>query len=91
MQIYNAEVVHVYVLCTTSSLCLFQNPHCIALYDYQSGESTDLNFNLGDEIELLEKVDEQWLKGKCGGKTGMFPAGFVEIVVDLPTSMLMSF
>ena len=60
-------------------------PHCIALYDYEAVDNADLNFTKGDRIEILEKIDEQWLKGKLEGKTGMFPAGFVEVIVDVAT------
>ena len=38
----------------------------------------------GDVIELLGRVDQDWLRGRLGGKAGLFPAQFVEIKIDLP-------
>ena len=31
----------------------------------------------------MDRVDADWLKGRLGGKEGIFPAGFVNIIVDL--------
>ncbi|CAJ0578466.1 unnamed protein product, partial [Mesorhabditis spiculigera] len=49
-----------------------------ALHDYSTGYDGDLEFIAGERIEVLEWVDDQWLKGKIGGRTGMFPANFVD-------------
>jgi hypothetical protein len=51
-----------------------------ALYDYHSGEIGDLNFNAGDIIQVVNQIDENWVKGKHDGTIGLFPANFVEPV-----------
>ena len=38
----------------------------------------------GDVIELVGRVDQDWLRGRLGSKEGLFPAQFVEIKIDLP-------
>ena len=57
-----------------------------ALYDYHSGEVGDLSFNAEDVIKVLNQIDENWIKGEHGGKTGLFPANFVEPFTNNETS-----
>ena len=52
-----------------------------ALYDYHSGETGDLNFSAGDVIQVLNQIDENWIKGEHDGNIGLFPANFVEPLV----------
>ncbi len=40
----------------------------------------------GESIVTLEKVNEEWLKGRIGTREGMFPVAFVEVITELPTS-----
>ena len=46
----------------------------------------DLSFVPGDVIELVERVDESWLKGYLRGQVGIFPQAFVRIERDFPSS-----
>ncbi|KAM7390737.1 hypothetical protein PAMA_008772 [Pampus argenteus] len=52
----------------------------VALHSYESSNPEDLNFQQGDTITLLSRVNEDWLEGQCNGNTGIFPAPFVEEV-----------
>ncbi|XP_070784165.1 neutrophil cytosol factor 2 [Enoplosus armatus] len=54
--------------------------HLVALHSYESSNPEDLNFNQGDTITLLSKVNQDWFEGQCNGNTGIFPASFVEEV-----------
>ena len=56
----------------------------MALYPFSAAGAGELSIAEGDHIELLERVDADWLKGRLGGSEGIFPAGFVNVVVDLP-------
>ncbi|XP_077861889.1 uncharacterized protein LOC102808854, partial [Saccoglossus kowalevskii] len=38
----------------------------------------------GEKIVLTRRIDEQWLEGNIDGKVGVFPANYVQIVVDVP-------
>lgn len=49
-----------------------------ALYDFESENDQELDFNEGDIVEVEEQIDENWLTGSCKGKTGMFPLSYVE-------------
>lgn len=57
-------------------------PYGVAEYDY-NGDKDDLDFKMGDVIQLLYRVNEEWLCGRCGLKEGMFPESFIKIVVPL--------
>ena len=58
-------------------------PRCTALFDYNADTADDLSFKVGDVIELKRRVSAEWLEGTMRGRTGTFPAAFVEIVEDL--------
>ncbi|KYQ92298.1 SH3 domain-containing protein [Tieghemostelium lacteum] len=53
-----------------------------ALYDYDSGESTDLNLRAGDIITVVQQDDGSgWTKGRDSyGNEGIFPSTYIEYV-----------
>uniref|UniRef100_A0A915E1K9 SH3 domain-containing protein n=1 Tax=Ditylenchus dipsaci TaxID=166011 RepID=A0A915E1K9_9BILA len=60
-------------------------PYCRALYNFQGEYENELSFLAGEIIYLTAKMNEEWLEGESqtNGFTGIFPASFVEVVVDL--------
>ncbi|NXK34036.1 NCF2 factor, partial [Piprites chloris] len=52
--------------------------HVVAQYSYEAIQPEDLEFQAGDVILVLSKVNEDWLEGQCNGKTGIFPSAFVQ-------------
>jgi len=53
-----------------------------ALYDYQASDDTEITFDVGD-ILIIHKVDDSgWWEGEFGGKKGMFPGNYVEMIED---------
>ncbi|KAF9475639.1 DUF500-domain-containing protein [Pholiota conissans] len=54
----------------------------IALYNFNAVEAGDLSFQKGDVIVITKKSDsiDDWWTGKANGRTGIFPANFVEVV-----------
>lgn len=53
-----------------------------ALYAFNGERDTDLAFNKGDVIEIVEKSDNpnEWWVGKLNGKQGEFPGTYVRII-----------
>ncbi|XP_028811432.1 src substrate protein p85-like isoform X1 [Denticeps clupeoides] len=51
----------------------------VALYDYQGEADDEISFSPDDVITDIEMVDEGWWKGTCHGRTGLFPATFVQL------------
>nr|XP_020010907.1 SH3 domain-containing protein 19 [Castor canadensis] len=58
--------------------------HAVVLHDFPAEQADDLNLTSGEIVYLLEKIDSEWYRGKCRNQTGMFPANFVKIIVDIP-------
>ncbi|KIP11897.1 hypothetical protein PHLGIDRAFT_124552 [Phlebiopsis gigantea 11061_1 CR5-6] len=54
----------------------------IALYDFNAVQSGDLSFKKGQVITVTEMSDnsDTWWTGKADGRSGIFPANFVEVV-----------
>ncbi|NXB48719.1 SH319 protein, partial [Leucopsar rothschildi] len=59
-------------------------PHAVVLHDFPAEHADDLGLHSGDTVCLLEKIDTEWYRGKCGNRTGIFPANFVKVVIDVP-------
>ncbi|XP_070613917.1 SH3 domain-containing protein 19 isoform X2 [Erythrolamprus reginae] len=59
-------------------------PHAIVLHNFTAEHIDDLALNTGDTVFLLEKIDDEWYRGKCKNRTGIFPASFVKIIIDTP-------
>ncbi|NXM60832.1 SH319 protein, partial [Illadopsis cleaveri] len=59
-------------------------PHAVVLHDFPAEHADDLDLRSGDTVCLLEKIDTEWYRGKCGNRTGIFPANFVKVVIDVP-------
>ncbi|KAF4082746.1 hypothetical protein AMELA_G00155090 [Ameiurus melas] len=58
-----------------------QSLYAKALYDYQAADETEITFDPGDIITVVEMTDEGWWHGYVpGGHYGMFPANYVELI-----------
>lgn len=51
-----------------------------ALYDYTGAEKDDLSFEEGNSIVVLEHVSDDWWKGSFRGRSGLFPAAYVQMI-----------
>ncbi|KUJ09172.1 uncharacterized protein LY89DRAFT_658257 [Mollisia scopiformis] len=54
-------------------------PTATALYDYEAAEDNELSFDEGAKITSLEFPDEDWWHGSFNGKSGLFPANYVQL------------
>uniref|UniRef100_A0A673KQN2 Osteoclast-stimulating factor 1 n=1 Tax=Sinocyclocheilus rhinocerous TaxID=307959 RepID=A0A673KQN2_9TELE len=49
-----------------------------AMYDFTAEEADELGFSSGEIIEVLDRSDASWWKGRLRGRTGLFPANYTE-------------
>ncbi|XP_037648274.1 GRB2-related adapter protein 2a [Sebastes umbrosus] len=47
-----------------------------ALYAFTAEEADELGFGSGDIIEVLDRSDASWWRGRLRGKSGLFPANY---------------
>ncbi|XP_064842761.1 growth factor receptor-bound protein 2-like [Oncorhynchus masou masou] len=47
-----------------------------AVYDFTAEEGDELGFRAGDVIDILDRSDPSWWKGRLRGKSGLFPANY---------------
>ncbi|KAB5543883.1 hypothetical protein PHYPO_G00084730 [Pangasianodon hypophthalmus] len=60
---------------------LQQSLYAKALFDYQAADDTEITFDPGDIITVVEMADEGWWHGYGpDGHYGMFPANYVELI-----------
>ena len=65
-------------------ISFLSGPYCIATETFVGESPDDLSFDVGDLIEITERIDDSWLRGTAHGKNGMFPQVFVDVKVDMP-------
>ncbi|KAH8992078.1 BAR-domain-containing protein [Lactarius akahatsu] len=56
--------------------------YVVALYDFAAQAEGDLDFKVGDRIEVVERSEstEDWWTGRLDGRTGVFPGNYVQDV-----------
>ncbi|KAJ4345441.1 actin binding protein [Didymosphaeria variabile] len=54
-------------------------PTATALYDYEAAEENELSFPEDATVTNIEFPDEDWWLGSYGGKSGLFPANYVQL------------
>ncbi|KAJ3328428.1 hypothetical protein HDU76_009982 [Blyttiomyces sp. JEL0837] len=50
----------------------------VGIKEYRTGVEGDLAFDVGDVIEVVADVDENWMSGLLNGQMGIFPKSFTE-------------
>jgi hypothetical protein len=54
-----------------------------ATFPFAAEHDNELSFKPNDIIKLRKWVNAEWLEGELDGRTGMFPAMFVDITEDV--------
>lgn len=54
----------------------------IAVFAFKPECWEDLSIQEGDEIQVLRRINEDWLYGECNGSKGQFPSNFVTELPD---------
>ncbi|EDO49750.1 predicted protein, partial [Nematostella vectensis] len=60
----------------------------IALYSFTGESEDELTMWAGDTIQLLEIVNDDWLKGSLNGNTGIFPSSYVELTPAIKSELM---
>ncbi|KAG0188036.1 hypothetical protein DFQ28_005464 [Apophysomyces sp. BC1034] len=51
--------------------------YVVAIYDFEAVNAEELDIQVGDKILVTKKDDSGWWEGVVNGKTGIFPANYV--------------
>lgn len=57
-----------------------QLEQCRAIYQYAANLNDELSLTPGDLITIHEKQPDGWWIGECAGRTGIFPATYVQVI-----------
>lgn len=68
----------VLTLCACVCVCQRSTIQVRAIYDFTAEEDDELGFNAGDVIEVVDRSDPSWWKGRLRGRTGLFPANYTD-------------
>ncbi|XP_037538548.1 endophilin-A3b [Nematolebias whitei] len=63
---------------------VLDKPCCRAVYSFQPNHASELRFSEGDIIILTGRVDCNWYEGSLGGRSGLLPVNYVDVLVPLP-------
>ncbi|KAB5555604.1 hypothetical protein PHYPO_G00036070 [Pangasianodon hypophthalmus] len=55
----------------------------IAQYEFRAIEPGELDFDVGDRIQILKTLEDGWLEGQLWGRRGIFPHRFVKLEEQL--------
>lgn len=55
----------------------------IAQYEFRALEPGELDFDVGDRIQILKTLEDGWLEGQLRGRKGIFPHRFVKMEEQL--------
>lgn len=53
---------------------------CRAIYQYSANLNDELSLSPGDLITVHQKQPDGWWIGECRGRTGIFPATYVQVI-----------
>ncbi|XP_066574558.1 SH3 domain-containing protein 19 [Amia ocellicauda] len=54
------------------------------LHDFTPENPDELALRAGDTVSMVERVDDEWYRGTCWGRSGIFPASYVKALSSIP-------
>lgn len=51
-----------------------------AQFDFSAQDASQLSLRRGDIVEVVEREDPHWWRGRAGGRLGFFPRSYVQPV-----------
>jgi SLIT-ROBO Rho GTPase activating protein len=51
----------------------------VAKFDYAGRSEKELSFHKGDVLQVAQHMSKDWWKGSLNGRTGLIPAGYVDV------------
>lgn len=58
-------------------------PYARTKYKFTSQYPNELSFDVGQIVQLIRHVDDEWTEGEHKGQVGLFPTEYVDIIVDV--------
>ncbi|CAL8330367.1 unnamed protein product [Merluccius merluccius] len=55
-----------------------------AIHDFKPESQEELGLRVGDVVNMVEQVDDEWYRGTCRGSTGFFPINYVNVLSNSP-------
>ncbi|KAL1938287.1 hypothetical protein VTO73DRAFT_11738 [Trametes versicolor] len=59
----------------------------VAIHDFAAASTDELSFKVGEQIEVLSEVIDGWWMGELGGKRGLFPTTYTEVINSSSSSL----
>ncbi|XP_012936388.1 uncharacterized protein LOC101862791 [Aplysia californica] len=59
-----------------------------AKYNFTGQSTVELSLRKGEFVTLLRRVDDNWFEGKVGGRQGIFPVTYVEVIREPSTPLI---
>lgn len=53
-----------------------------AKYNFVAQTHLELSLAKGELVVITRRVDDNWFEGKIGGRKGIFPVSYVEVLID---------
>ncbi|XP_075326906.1 endophilin-A3-like isoform X2 [Odontesthes bonariensis] len=68
----------------TDGRLVLDQPCCRAMFPFLPNHEGELRFSAGDVIVLTGQADDNWFEGAVGGRSGLLPVSYVDVLVPLP-------
>lgn len=59
-----------------------QEGSAVGRFNFTAKNSTELNFKVGDKLQLLRRIDHNWFEAKIGTRRGLVPENYLTIMSE---------